>query len=139
MTLATTSIAAYRSLDLTELESRVLEVIEVAGPAGVISDEIREVFGDLSYSSVTARFSSLEEKGKIFRAGDTRPGTSGRQQKVMRAARYAAIAPTVTAKKEKRNGFLAGMMFVAKLVIASSDLNDAKQRIKSELIKAAKR
>lgn len=141
MPLAATSIAAYHSIDLTELEERVLDVIEAGGAEGCISDELRLVLSDLSYSSVTARFASLEEKGKIFRLGDTRPGSSGRQQKVMRVARYktAASSGVVTPiKKEKRTGFLAGMMFAAKLVVASSDLDSAKRALKSELIKAAK-
>jgi hypothetical protein len=133
-----TSRAAYHSLPRTDLEEKVLGVIAACGVDGCISDDVRKTFPDLSYSSVTARFSALEEKGQIFRAGDTRPGESGRQQKVMRSIEHAATTPIVLAtKKAKTNPFLAGMMYATRIVLKEPDLAAAKLALKKELLKAA--
>lgn len=48
------------------------------------------------------------------------------------------VVPTTFAKA-KRNPFLAGMMFAAKVIIRESDLVAAKASLKKELIKAARR
>lgn len=84
-----TSQAAIDSIDVTRLEGMVAEAISKAGPDGLTSDEVRALFPDLAYSSVTARFASLERRGVITRRGDTRPGKSGRKQLVMRADQFA--------------------------------------------------
>lgn len=133
-----TSRAAYHSIPRTDLEEKVLAVIAACGVDGCISDDIRKTYPDLSYSSVTARFSALEAKGQIFRAGDTRPGESGRQQKVMRAIEHAATTPIVLAtKKAKSNPFLAGMMHATRIVLREADLPAAKLALKKELLKVA--
>lgn len=136
-----TSRAAYLSAPINELERLVLDVITAAGVNGCISDEVRACYPSLSYSSVTARFSALEKKGELYRAGDTRVGDSGRQQKVMRAAFHSSTVPVVippAAKvKSKRNPFLAGMMHAARVVIAQPDLNTARAALKAELVKVA--
>jgi hypothetical protein len=81
-----TSKAAAEKLDATRLEKIVLDVIS-QHPHGVISDEVRAICRDRhgidAYSSVTARYRALADKGLIEFAG-TRPGASGRQQRVMR-------------------------------------------------------
>jgi hypothetical protein len=64
----------------------VRDVIEEYGPQGCISDEVRHALPDLAYSSVTARFRALIDKGLISVNGETRPGASGRQQRVMRVS-----------------------------------------------------
>lgn len=134
-----TSIAAAKSVDMTHLEQVVLEVIKGFGVAGCISDEVQALLPELSYSSVTARFKSLEERGEIVRDGDTRPGLSGRQQQVMRTAEHASTAPKVFMKKGKRAAFLAGMMFAAKVVLKAGDYPAAKAALLDEIKKAAKR
>ena len=136
--MAATSLAAYHSLDLSELEKMVLVVIEGAGADGCISDDVRAAYPSLSYSSVTARFASLESKGLILRAGDTMPGESGRQQKVMRHSKYFSITPMVKIKR-KPPGFLAGMMYATRVMMKASDLNDAKRAMIGELKKASTR
>lgn len=82
-----TSIAAAVSIDTTHLEKIVLSVIR-AFPDGAISDEVREVcedeYGITAYSSVTARYKALHEKGAIQYVGK-RKGLSGRSQRVMQA------------------------------------------------------
>lgn len=138
--LASTSRAAYRSIPTTDLEEKVLAVINACGVDGCISDDIRKCYPDLSYSSITARFSALEQKGQIFRAGDTRPGESGRQQKVMRAIEYAPTTPMVVAtKKAKKNPFLAGMMYATRIMLKEPDFTAAKEALRKELLKAARK
>lgn len=136
-----TSTAAHRSLDLNELEQKVFDVIEAAGATGCISDEIRGTYPELSYSSITARFASLEKKGAIYRAGDTRSGKSGRQQLVMRLASFSASVPRVKPpappRKKKRSGFLAGLMYATKIIINEPDFHSAKRALRKELLKAA--
>ena len=79
-----TSEQAACSLDVTRLEYSVLAVIRKLGPC--ISDEVREHFPNLSYSSVTARYRALLDKGLIKDTGNRRKGNSGRKQRVMEAA-----------------------------------------------------
>jgi hypothetical protein len=54
-----TSREAFESVDVSELERRVLGVIEGSGCAGCISDEVQDMLPLLAYSSVTARFRAL--------------------------------------------------------------------------------
>ena len=133
---AVTSIEAFRSIEaeLTELEGRVLDVIKSHGADGCISDQVRGRFPELSYSSVTARFASLEAKNAICRNGDTRAGISGRQQQVMRDAKYAEKVITPI-EKRPLSGFDKGVIYCAKLLAKSSDLKEAKKTILAELEK----
>lgn len=82
MPSVSTSMAALRSISPSHLEAEVLKVIEGYGVRGCISDEVRTHFPTLAYSSVTARYASLEKKKLIHRSGK-RAGDSGRQQSVM--------------------------------------------------------
>lgn len=79
-----TSIDAAKSIDCTELELMVLGAIRNFGRVGCISDEVLEVFPGYAYSSVTARYRALKDKGLIEIIG-RRPGRSGRGQSIMRA------------------------------------------------------
>ena len=140
MTLSATSIAAFHSIDLTEMEEDVLTVIAGYGAHGCISDEVREAFPTRTYSAVTARFASLEEKGAICRNGDTRRGDSGRQQQVMRDGKYGIVKVVPAAKP--RNPFLAGMMFAAKAIVTADPSfrgSVAAIALKSEILKVARR
>jgi hypothetical protein len=79
-----TSVVASRGVDSSKLERRVLGIIRAAGHNGIISDDVRAAMPDVpSYSSVTARYKALYEKGLIQYRGK-RPGDSGRGQRVMR-------------------------------------------------------
>lgn len=133
---ASTSIAAFHTLDLPELEAEVLRMIESFGANGCTVDEILEVF-EIDYRTLTPRFAPLERKGLIFRAGDTRTGKSGRQQRVRRHSKYAAITPVVTTPP-KKNPFLEGMKYAAKILLRNCDLTSAKADLKNELLKVAK-
>jgi len=58
-------------------------------PEGVISDDVRRICADefniISYSSITARYKALKEKGLIKCIGK-RVGKSGRYQRIMHLA-----------------------------------------------------
>ena len=78
-----TSREAAESIDPTRLERMVLDGIRELGPC--ISDEVRERFGGFSYSSITARYRGLLDKGLVKLTGERRPGRSGRNQREMEA------------------------------------------------------
>ena len=80
-----TSVDAACKIDTTAGERRVYETIASFGVKGCISDEVLEKNPECAYSTITARYKSLEEKKLIYYAGDTRTGRSGRDQRVMRA------------------------------------------------------
>lgn len=81
-----TSHEAANTVDTTRLESMVYEAIKKAGSKGIISDDVQKQFPNLPYSSVTARYRALLDKGFIEIIGK-RLGRSGRNQRIMRAAK----------------------------------------------------
>ena len=80
-----TSHQAAQKVDSTRLEQLVYEAIKSYGAVGCISDQILETFPHLPYSSVTARYKALMQKGFIEDTGERKAGKSGRSQRVMRA------------------------------------------------------
>jgi len=78
-----TSFEAAEKVDTTKMEKMVYEAIKSFGDNGCISDQVLELFPTLPYSSVTARYKALLEKGYIKIEG-TRIGRSGRQQRIMK-------------------------------------------------------
>ena len=79
-----TSRDAANEVCTTKLEEEVYNAIKCAGRAGMISDEVRDAMPHVkSYSSVTARYKSLKEKGLIVATDGRRKGKSGRNQSVM--------------------------------------------------------
>ena len=81
----TTSHQAAQKVDTTKLESLVYEAIK-GFPDGCISDEILEMYPNYPYSSITARYKSLLDKGFIEVTG-VRRGKFGRNQRVMRVSK----------------------------------------------------
>lgn len=81
-----TSVDAADSIDATRLEEMVYQTIYGFGSKGCISDEVREQYPHLAYSSVTARYRRLLDMQLIVDTGRRRPGRSGRNQRVMVAA-----------------------------------------------------
>lgn len=74
MSVPATSLAAYHSLGAipASLGDEICNLLELAGPDGLISDDI---FACLSRSgrndsSITTRYSELEEGKRIYRDGD---------------------------------------------------------------------
>jgi hypothetical protein len=82
-----TSNEAAQAVDTTKLEALVYEAIRSFGDQGCISDDVRAMFPSLPYSSVTARYKALIDKGYIEDTGDRRQGGSGRSQRVLRATK----------------------------------------------------
>jgi hypothetical protein len=87
-----TSKEAAQLVDTTKLEAMVYEAICKFGEAGCISDQILDAFPSMPYSSVTARYRALLDKGMIVDTGARRPGKSGRSQRVMRSNAVCASA-----------------------------------------------
>lgn len=79
-----TSVDAAYAVKATEMESIVLDTIESLGPDGCIQDDVLRTLPIYAYSTVTARFKALHEKGFIEYTGEKRKGRSGRKQRVMR-------------------------------------------------------
>jgi len=79
----TTSHQAAQVVDTTKLERLVYEAIK-GFPEGCISDQVLELFPQYPYSSITARYKSLLDKGFIEIVG-VKVGRSGRKQRLMRA------------------------------------------------------
>ena len=80
-----TSHQAAQKVDTTKLESLVYEAIK-GFPDGCISDEILEMYPNYPYSSITARYKSLLDKGFIEVTGVKR-GKFGRNQRIMKAVK----------------------------------------------------
>lgn len=77
-----TSHAAAEQLDVTRMEKKVLQAINMF-PDGCISDDVLDRMSHIRYSTVTARYKQLKEKGLVIVDGTKRKGASGRQQLVM--------------------------------------------------------
>ena len=84
-----TSIAAAESLDVTGLESLVLEAIRDGGFTGMTQGELLAKFPGHSYSSITARPAALKRKGVVVDSGLRRLGPNGKAQAVLIAKEYA--------------------------------------------------
>ena len=78
-----TSHQAAQAVDTTKLETLVYEAIK-GFPDGCISDEILEMYPNYPYSSITARYRALLDKGFIEVSGVKR-GKFGRNQRIMKA------------------------------------------------------
>jgi len=81
----TTSHQAAQGVDTTKLESLVYEAIK-GFPDGCISDEILEMYPNYPYSSITARYRALLDKGFIEVTGVKR-GKFGRNQRIMKVVK----------------------------------------------------
>jgi len=78
-----TSHQAAQVVDSTKLEQLVYEAIK-SFPDGCISDEILQMYPNYPYSSITARYRALLDKGFIEVSGVKR-GKFGRNQRIMKA------------------------------------------------------
>jgi hypothetical protein len=77
-----TSHQAAQAVDTPKLERMVYEAIK-SFPDGCISDEILQMYPQYPYSSITARYRALLDKGLIEVSGVKR-GKFGRNQRVMK-------------------------------------------------------
>ena len=78
-----TSHDAAEQLDVSKMERIVLAAITSFADKGCISDDVLNIIPNHRYSTVTARYKQLKEKGLIFVDNRKRKGESGRQQLVM--------------------------------------------------------
>jgi len=80
-----TSRIAARSVDTSYLERLVHEIISSFGEDGCISEQVLNHPRAIGkpYSSITARFKALMEKGMIRDTGERRCGASNRPMRVM--------------------------------------------------------
>ena len=83
-----TSKDAAKSLDANYMEQVVLDIIEMFGAAGCISDEVQDALPHHRYSTITARYKQLKEKGLIKVDDRKRRGKSGRGQLVVWATQF---------------------------------------------------
>ncbi len=83
-----TSHEAAESVDTSHMEQVVLEAIQDFGAEGCISDQVLAKLSHHRYSSVTARYKQLKEKGLVKVDDRKRKGKSGRGQLVMWATEF---------------------------------------------------
>lgn len=80
-----TSHAAAETIDTTELERIVYEVIKQF-PNGCIGDDVVRMLPQFGVQTVSPRYAPLLRKGWIIDTGERRKARSGRSQRVMKAA-----------------------------------------------------
>lgn len=89
-----TSHEAAHATDTARWEKAVYDAIVSFGTAGCIQDDVLRYIethvGSVPYSTVTARFKALEEKGLIKYTGEKRKGRSGRQSRIRIATRFSS-------------------------------------------------
>tara|TARA_E500000305_G_C3951572_1_gene202442 strand:+ start:236 stop:604 length:369 start_codon:yes stop_codon:yes gene_type:complete len=83
-----TSHDAAESITASHMEQVVLEKIEDFGSDGCISDQVLSALPHYGYSTVTARYKQLKEKGFVKVDDRKRKGKSGRGQLVMWASQF---------------------------------------------------
>jgi len=79
-----TSHEAAESLDTTELERIVYEVIKMF-PNGCIGDDVVRMLPQFGIQTISPRYALLLRKGWIVDTGEKRKARSGRSQRVMKA------------------------------------------------------
>ena len=83
-----TSHDAAEQLDVSAMERIVYRTIESFGNEGCISDDVLDLLSHHRYSTVTARYKQLKEKGLVKVDHRKRKAESGRQQLVMWASKH---------------------------------------------------
>lgn len=83
-----TSHDAAEQLDVSKMERIVLAAITSFSADGCISDDVLRILPNHRYSTITARYKQLKEKGLIFTDHRKRKGESGRQQLIMWAKEF---------------------------------------------------
>ena len=89
-----TSHDAADKLDVNKMERIVLAAITSFGSSGCISDDVLRILPAYRYSTITARYKQLKEKGLIFVDERKRKGESGRQQLIMWSKEFYIPTPS---------------------------------------------
>ena len=79
-----TSKEAALSIDVTNMEKVVLDAIK-AFPDGCILEELERHLPDVRPSSISPRLRPLMRKGLVIDTFKKRPGSSGRNQRILKA------------------------------------------------------
>lgn len=128
---ASTSLAAYSTLDEEKLLTRVVEAVAFAGSIGMTCDEIADFTG-VEYRSVTPRIVPLMNKGLVYRAGDTRKGVKGKQQLVVRLSEHIKTIPIIE-KPKKLKSFNLGVRWASKIFLSHSTVEEGLAELKRKL------
>jgi hypothetical protein len=83
-----TSHQSAEKIDANRMEKIVLGVIDSFGESGCISDQVQYALPEYRYSTITARYKALKEKGLIVTDGTAIKAESGRKQLKMWSARH---------------------------------------------------
>jgi hypothetical protein len=83
-----TSHESANKVEANQMEKIVWEVIDSFGETGCISDQVQYALPEYRYSTITARYKALKEKGLVIVDGSAVKGESGRKQMKMWSARH---------------------------------------------------
>jgi len=83
-----TSHESANKVEATQMEKIVWEVIDSFGETGCISDQVQYALPQHRYSTITARYKALKDKGLVIVDGSAVKGESGRKQMMMWSSRH---------------------------------------------------
>ena len=83
-----TSHESANKVEATQMEKIVWEVIDSFGETGCISDQVQYALPQHRYSTITARYKALKDKGLVIVDGSAVKGESGRKQQKMWSSRH---------------------------------------------------
>jgi len=83
-----TSHESANKVEATQMEKIVWEVIDSFGETGCISDQVQYALPQHRYSTITARYKALKDKGLVIVDGSAVKGESGRNQQKMWSSRH---------------------------------------------------
>lgn len=109
-----TSHEAAYNVDTTKLEAMVYETICSFGVRGCISDEVRALHPGYPYSSITARYRALLDKGFIVDSGLREKGASGRSQRILIATKHLQKEDINEQRQRLSNGRDAASRFTGR-------------------------
>ena len=83
-----TSHESAEKVDTNRMEKIVWSVIDSFGENGYISDQVQYALAEYRYSTITARYKALKEKGLVVTDGTAIKAESGRKQLKMWSSRH---------------------------------------------------
>ena len=83
-----TSHESANKVKANQMEKIVWEVIDSFGETGCISDQVQYALPQYGYSTITARYKALKDKGLVIVDKRVAKGESGRNQQKMWSSRY---------------------------------------------------
>ena len=83
-----TSHESANKVKANQMEKIVWEVIDSFGETGCISDQVQYALPQYGYSTITARYKALKDKGLVIVDKRVAKGESGRNQQKMWSSRH---------------------------------------------------